>query len=145
MLYVRKEKIKSLWQFFGDMGYADDDIRKLNHTGTPPVHTDLAVLDAIDYYNLIGPERKETRMRYLQNYWTSKVRNEPNIIVNTPIDPARSCGIANVGIRNMKPGDLAKTLLDKYKIPLMEKSVKEFLKYVVTLVHTDPVFLYKYP
>ena len=73
-------------------------------------------MDAIDYYNLIGPERKETRMRYLQNYWTSKVRNEPNIIVNTPIDPARSCGIANVGIRNMKPGDLAKTLLDKYKI-----------------------------
>ena len=116
LLYVRKEKIKNLWQFFGDMGYADDDIRKLNHTGTPPVHTDLAVLDAIDYYNLIGPERKEARMRYLQNYWTSKVRNEPNIIVNTPADPARSCGIANVGIRNRKPGDLAKTLLDKYKI-----------------------------
>ena len=83
---------------------------------TPPVHKDLAVLDAIDYYNLIGPERKEARMRYLQNYWTSKVRNEPNIIVNTPADPARSCGIANVVIRNRKPGDLAKTLLDKYKI-----------------------------
>ena len=40
----------------------------------------------------------------------------PHIILNTPADPARSCGIANVGVKNMKPGDLAKTLLEKYKI-----------------------------
>lgn len=116
LLYVKKDKIKNLWQFFGDNGYADDDIMKLNHTGTPPVHTDLAVMDAIDFYNMIGPERKEARMRYLQNYWSSKVRNEPNIVVNTPADPARSCGIANVGIRSMKPSAVAKALLDKYKI-----------------------------
>ena len=43
-------------------------------------------------------------------------RDIPNIIVNTPKDPARTCGIANVGIRNIKPADLAKQLLDKYKI-----------------------------
>ena len=40
----------------------------------------------------------------------------PHVILNTPTDPARSCGIANVGIKGMKPGDLQKTLLDKYKI-----------------------------
>ena len=39
-----------------------------------------------------------------------------NIIVNTPSDPKRSCAIANVGIANMKPSDLAKTLLDRYKV-----------------------------
>lgn len=116
LLYVRKNKIQNLWQLFGDMGYQDDDIRKLNHIGTCPVHTDLTVMDAIDFYYMIGAERKEARLRYLQNYWTSKVRGLSHIILNTPSDPARSCGIANVGVKNMKPADLAKTLLEKYKI-----------------------------
>lgn len=116
LLYVKKDKIAQLWQLFGDTGFADDDIRKLNHTGTVPVHTDLAVQDAIDFYEMIGPARKEARLRYLQNYWTSKVRDLPHIDLNTPADPARACGIANVGIKGMKPADLAKTLLEKYKI-----------------------------
>ena len=116
LLYVRQDKINNLWQMFGDTGYKDDDIRKLNHTGTPPVHTHLAVMDAIDYYNLIGPARKEARMRYLQQYWTTQVRDLPHIDLNTPAEPSRSCGIANVGVKGMKPADLAKTLLEKYKI-----------------------------
>ena len=37
-------------------------------------------------------------------------------MVNTPADPARSCGIANVGIKGMKPADMAATLLQKYNI-----------------------------
>lgn len=116
LLYVKKDKIAKLWQLFGETGFADDDIRKLNHTGTVPVHTDLAVQDAIEFYEMIGPARKEARLRYLQNYWTSKVRDLPHIDLNTPADPARACGIANVGIKGMKPADLAKTLLEKYKI-----------------------------
>jgi selenocysteine lyase/cysteine desulfurase len=44
------------------------------------------------------------------------VRGVPNVIVNTPSDPKRSCAIANVGIANMKPADLAKTLLERYKV-----------------------------
>ncbi len=116
LLYVKKDKIEKLWQLFGDMGYKDDDIRKLNHTGTHPVHTDLSIKNAIAFHNKIGIERKEARLRYLQNYWTDKVRNVPHIIVNTPTDKTRSCGIANVGIDTMKPADLVKTLFDKYKI-----------------------------
>jgi len=116
LLYVKREKIAKLWQLFGDTGFPDDDIRKLNHTGTPPVHTDLAVHDAIDFYELIGAARKEARLRYLQHYWTSRVRDLPHIDLNTPADPARACGIANVGIKGMNPADMAKTLLDKYGI-----------------------------
>ena len=91
-------------------------ISRLNHTGTHPVHTDLAISNAIDYYLKIGAERKEARLRYLQNYWTGKVKNLPRVILNTPSDPTRSCAIANVGIKGMKPKELAETLLKKYKI-----------------------------
>jgi selenocysteine lyase/cysteine desulfurase len=116
ILYVKKEKIKALWPVFADMSYADDDIRKLNHTGTNPVHTALTITNAIDFANKIGIERKEARLRFLQQYWTKTVRNLPNIIVNTPEENQRACGIANVGITNMKPAEMAKTLLEKYKI-----------------------------
>ncbi len=116
-LYVKKENISKVWPLLADGdSRKEDDIYRLNHIGTHPVHTDLAIADAIDYYMKLGPERKEVRLRYLQNYWTSKVRNMPNVIVNTPIQPERACGIANVGIKGMKPADLADTLMKKYKI-----------------------------
>ena len=116
MLYVKKEHIGKVWPLFPELDKKDDDILRLNHTGTHPAAVDLTITDAIDLYNEIGAERKEARLRYLQNYWTGKVRHLPHIILNTPTDPARSCGIANVGIKGMKPADMAKTLLDKYKI-----------------------------
>ena len=116
LLYVKKDKVEKLWQLFGDMGYKDDDIRKLNHTGTHPVHTDLSIKNAIAFHNKIGIERKEARLRFIQNHWTDKVRHVPNIVLNTPTDKKRSCAIANVGINTLKPAELAKVLFDKYKI-----------------------------
>lgn len=116
ILYVRKDKIPGIWPVFGDSGFADDDIRKLNHTGTHPVATDLAIQDAIRFHETIGIQRKEARLRYLQRYWTEKVRSHPNIILNTPQEEKRTCAIANVGVKGIMPGDLAKRLLDQYKI-----------------------------
>jgi len=116
ILYVKKENISKLWPLFADSEQDENNIRRLNHTGTHPVHTDLAIADAIDYYSTIGAERKEARLRYLQNYWTSKVKAFPKVILNTPTDAARSCAIANVGIQGIKPADLANMLLDKYKV-----------------------------
>ena len=116
ILYVRAGKIANLWPVFADASMADTDIRKLNHTGTHPVHTDLAIESAITFHDSIGTQRKEARLRYLQNYWTGRVRGTPNIVLNTPADPRRSCAIANVGVRTMAPAVLAKTLLEKYKV-----------------------------
>ncbi len=116
MLHVKKKYIPKLWPLFADSSKKEDDIARLNHTGTIPVATDLTIADAIDYYQNIGAERKEARLRYLQNYWTNKVRNMPHIVLYTPSDPARSCAIANVGVKGMKPADLASTLLKQYKI-----------------------------
>jgi selenocysteine lyase/cysteine desulfurase len=116
-LYVKKENIADLWPLMGESAdLKQDDIHRLNHVGTPPVHTYLAVANSIDYYLKLGPQKKEERLRYLQLYWTAKVRNIPNVEVNTPAEKERSCGIANVGIKGMKPSVLADTLLEKYKI-----------------------------
>lgn len=116
ILYVRKNNIKNIWPLIADSPRKEDDILRLNHIGTHPVATDLTIADSIDYYNKIGPERKEARLRYLQLYWSEKVRTAPGVIVNTPAESTRSCGIANVGIKGMKPALLAETLMNKYKI-----------------------------
>jgi selenocysteine lyase/cysteine desulfurase len=116
MLYVKKEHIQKIWPLLAEGDRPLGDISKLNHLGTHPVHTDLAIEDAIQFYQLIGAERKEARLRYLQNYWTSRVSAIPGVVLNTPTSADRACAIANVGINGMKPALLAETLLKKYKI-----------------------------
>ena len=115
-LYVKKEKIDTVWPLLAERDLEPNDIGRLNHIGTHPVHTDLAILDAIDYQNAIGLPRKEARLKFLQNYWTSRLRDLPRVIVNTPADMSRHGGIGNVGIEGIEPADLAKTLLDEYRI-----------------------------
>jgi len=115
-LYVRKGNVPKVWPLFAESERKPDDISRLNHTGTIPVHTDLAIENAIEYYTKLGAKRKEDRLRYLQNYWTSKVRSNPNIILNTPDNTTRSCAIANIGIKGMKPSIMAEILLKMYKV-----------------------------
>jgi selenocysteine lyase/cysteine desulfurase len=116
MLFVRKEKIHKVWPLIADNEKDLHNIKRLNHTGTVPSATDLTIADAIDYYMMIGVKRKEERLRYLQQYWTSKVRGVPKIVLNTPADPQRACAIANVGIEGIPPATLAKRLLEEHKI-----------------------------
>ena len=116
ILYVKRDKIGRLWPIYGDEGPGADNIMKLNHTGTHPPHTDLGIENAIVFHEAIGVKRKEARLRYLQRYWTVKVRGTRKIVMYTPSDPSRSCAIANVGITGIAAGSLAKTLLDKYKV-----------------------------
>lgn len=116
MLYVRDKHIDNLWPVFAEHHREPGDIARLNHVGTHPVYHDLSIENAIEYYTMLGAERKEARLRYLQEYWSSRVRTHPNIIVNTPKESFRACGIANVGLKNLKPHELAKQLMDRYQI-----------------------------
>ena len=116
ILYIKKENISKIWPLLAEGNRAKDDIGRLNHIGTHPAHTDLAINDALDYYSRIGAEKKEARLAFLQQYWTGKVRKLPGVVVNTPVAPGRSCGIANVGIKDMKPSLLAETLMKDFRI-----------------------------
>lgn len=116
ILYVKKDKIKSVWPLFGDANFTDEDILKLNHTGTIPVATNIAIHHAIDYHEKIGIQRKQERLRYLQNYWVNQVKGISRIILNTPTDAQRSCAIGNVGVEGIKPAELSRILLENFKI-----------------------------
>ena len=116
LLYVNKNKTHKIWPLLANGNTNKSDIKRLNHIGTHPVHTDLAISNSIDYLKWIGMERKEKRMRFLQRYWSDKLRNVKNVIVNTPLDIDRSCGIGNVGLTNISPSKMEDLLFQKYKI-----------------------------
>ena len=116
LLYVNRNNTHKIWPLLANGNTNKNDINRLNHIGTHPVHTDLAISNSIDYTNWIGMKKKEKRMRYLQRYWSDKLRSIENVIVNTPEDLNRSCGIGNVGLSNMSPSAMSKVLFEKYKI-----------------------------
>jgi len=116
VLWVKRDRIAGLWQMFGDAGMADDDIRKLNHRGTHPIHSDLTLPRAIAFHQAIGSERKLARLRFLQHSWTSRARAISGVYLNTPRAPERTCAIANVGVRGVAPAALAETLLKDHNI-----------------------------
>lgn len=116
LLYVKKKNIGKIWPLLADHVTDTDKIQRLNHTGTHPVHSDLAINDAIDYLEMIGLERKEQRLRFIQRYWSEALRGVKNVIINTPEAEERSCGIANVGLVHMGAREMAKVLLDEFKI-----------------------------
>ena len=46
----------------------------------------------------------------------NKLKDHKNIIINTPLGEGQSFGIANVGVRDIRPGDLADRLFDEHDI-----------------------------
>lgn len=115
-LYVKKEKIKKLFPLFAAPDGGIDDIRKFEHLGTRPSFIELAIGDAIGFYDMIGAQRKEQRLLYLKNYWMNKVKDLPGIQLGTSLKPGFGCGIGLINFPARKPADIEIFLWGNYKI-----------------------------
>lgn len=116
MIYVKKENVAGLWPLIPDHDPTRDDIRKFENLGTRSYANELAIGHAIDFHNAIGAERKQARLQYLKNYWVNKVKDHPNIRINTSLLPAYSCALANVAIEGIESIALNNRLFGDYKI-----------------------------
>ena len=116
LLYVRKEKIKSIWPLFGAGDKEDDNIRKFEHLGTRPFFIEEAVDKAIDFYVMIGAKRKEERLLYLKNYWMNKVKDMPKVQLHTSLKKQFGCAIGMVSVEGKTAGELDGFLWDNYRI-----------------------------
>lgn len=116
LLYIKKDKIKTIWALLSDNEPDGENIRKFESLGTRSFPVELAIGHAIDFHQVIGIQRKEARLRFLKNYWVEKVNQNPKIRLYTSIKPEFSCGLAAFGIEGMKPGDISTQLMKKYKI-----------------------------
>ena len=116
MLYVKKEKISSIYPMFAVDDPLKADIRKFEALGTRPFFIEQAIGKALEFHDMIGIERKEKRLHYLKNYWMEKVKDLPKVKLNTSFHPKYGCAIGNIGIEGKKPGELDSFLMDKYKV-----------------------------
>jgi len=116
MLWVKKEKIGSLWPLICNDKPESDDIRKFETIGTRSFPIEQAIGEAINFHNAIGSARKQARVHYLKNYWASKIAGNPKIKLHTSLDPKYSCAICGVSVNGMLPAELDRKLWEKYKI-----------------------------
>ena len=116
LLYVKKGNAERLWPLYGDTAYDDDNIMKLEHLGTRPCSDQNGIIPAVDFNLEIGKKEKSERLKFLQMRWASELKDNKNIILNTPLGEGQSYGIANVGVKNLRPSELADKLFDDHNI-----------------------------
>ncbi|MFT4153370.1 aminotransferase class V-fold PLP-dependent enzyme [Parafilimonas sp.] len=116
MMWIKKDKIKKIWPLMCNDNPNSDNIRKFETIGTRSFAIEQAIGEALNFHNAIGPARKEDRIRYLKNYWATKVKDIPGVRLHTSLQDAYSCAIGGVSIDGLSPGDFNNLLFDNYKI-----------------------------
>ena len=131
-LFVRKEKIKDIWPLTAAEQPRSDNIRKFEEIGTHPDAGRLAIAEALTFYEGIGPQRKEARLRYLRDYWAKRVLSLPKVRLHTNLSPEHSCAIGTVQIDGIESAALSSHLWDAYKIIVTPIKHDEFTGIRVT-------------
>ncbi len=116
LLYVRRDKIESLWPLMAADAKQDDDIRKFEEIGTHPYAAQLAVAEALALHQGIGAERKFDRLVRLRDRWADPLDAHDRIRVHTCRKPGRAGAIATVEIEGVEPGKLASHLWRDHRI-----------------------------
>ncbi|MGB2086087.1 MAG: aminotransferase class V-fold PLP-dependent enzyme [Flavobacteriaceae bacterium] len=116
LLYIATEHIEKLWPLLADYEKDKTKISRLNHLGTHPAYITLGIENAIEYVNWIGVERKQARLSTLRKYWSDALSDVDNVVINSPRETHRVCGIGNVGLKNMSPKQLSNRLFEEYRI-----------------------------
>jgi selenocysteine lyase/cysteine desulfurase len=116
LLWIRKEKIKDVWALLSNDKPDGSDIRKFESLGTRSFASEMAIGNAIDFHEAIGSKRKEERLRFLTNYWTSRVRDVKGVRFLHPAKEHLYGAIGNIAMEQMKPAELASALHSRFKI-----------------------------
>lgn len=116
LLWAKKEKIKNIYPLFASDVPLKDDIRKFEHLGTRPFFIEQAIGKAIEFHEMIGPERKQKRLHYLKNYWMEKVKDVPAVKLHTSLHPKWGGAIGMVSVAGKKPAELDSYLFNNHRI-----------------------------
>jgi len=116
-LYVRRDRIKSLWPLMAGGVEQESDIRKYEEIGTHPAANHNAISVAVAFHRSIGAERKIARLRWLRDRWAKQVlASSDRARMLTRIGPTESGAIGVLAIDGMDMAKLGSWLLDKHRI-----------------------------
>jgi selenocysteine lyase/cysteine desulfurase len=116
-LYVRRNRIKSLWPLMAAPASMDENIRKYEEIGTHPAANHNAIAVAAAFNRGIGLERKAARLRFLRDRWAKRLTQESSRVhVLTTLDDRHSCGIALVNVEGLDTPKLQQWLWTKHRV-----------------------------
>jgi isopenicillin-N epimerase len=116
MLYVRKDRIEKHWALMAAPPSMDNNIRKFEEIGTHPAAVHNATLQALEFHEQIGAERKYARLCYLKNRWAERLGKVPGAKVLVGLEPDQSGAFGTIHFDTIEPGKLGDALLNKYNI-----------------------------
>jgi selenocysteine lyase/cysteine desulfurase len=116
LFYVRKPLIGSTWPLFGLEEGAENRMTKFEHVGTRSTADLATVGNALDFYEAVGPARKQARLHYLKSYWMRQLKGEPRLRFSVRPEPEHSCASAIVAVEGMSGDALNKKLADEHGI-----------------------------
>ncbi|MCB0563592.1 MAG: aminotransferase class V-fold PLP-dependent enzyme [Phaeodactylibacter sp.] len=114
MLYVKQEKIASLYPLFGAPEPESSDIRKFESLGTRSFAIEQAISQAIGFHQMIGGQRKQERLLYLKHYWVEQAKEIPGFQLHSPAGPG--CGIALFSLEGVENNRLSDWLFRNHQI-----------------------------
>jgi isopenicillin-N epimerase len=116
-LYVRRDRIPTLWPLMAGGVDQESNIRKYEEIGTHPAANHNAVAVAIAFTRGIGMERKIARLRYLRDRWATRLlAGSDRVQMITPIGPNASGAIGVFSVEGMDMGKLGGWLNSKHNI-----------------------------
>jgi selenocysteine lyase/cysteine desulfurase len=126
-LYVRKERIRSIWPMMAGGVEQEGDIRKYEEIGTHPAANHNAISVAMAFHRGIGAARKIARLRYLRDRWANQLlAASDRVKMITEIGPTKSGAIGVVAIDGMDLAKLGGWLLSQHRIVTTPMVTDEF-------------------
>ena len=125
-LYVRRTKIGKIWPLMAAPPEMNENIRKFEEIGTHPAANHNAIVEALDFLDGLGSERKAARLRFLRDRWTRRLERVSGVKILTPYDPVQSCGLASFTPGQLDVGKVATFLYDHHRIIVTPIAHAEF-------------------
>jgi selenocysteine lyase/cysteine desulfurase len=116
LLYVRRDRIRSLWPLMAATAEMDDDIRKFEEIGTHPLANVLAIAEAIAFHQAIGPARKFARLMELRQFWVDRLLASDRVRLHSPRKPGFATGLATFEIDGIDPVALTDWLWHQHRM-----------------------------
>src|SRR5580704_5097822 len=116
VLYVRKDRIEKHWAMMAAPPSMDKNIRKFEEIGTHPAAMHNATLEALEFHEQMGAERKFERLRYLKNRWGQRLSKIHGAKMLVNLEPNQSGAFGTIHFDTIEPGKLSEALLSEYNI-----------------------------
>ena len=116
MMYIKKDKIASVWALLSADEPDGANIRKFESLGTRSFASEMAIGTALDFHEWIGTDRKRQRLHLLKSYWMNQVKDISGVRLYTSLLPEWSVAIGVFGIEGMSSTQIVEQLFKQYQI-----------------------------